>query len=724
LHGKVSEAKGRWVRMDTLCVTRNILLDTGTAEGKRSEIKQYFNTTFTLYESLFETLKNKEAFYVRPEPLRHPHIFYFGHTATFYINKLNLAKVIDFRVNEVFESMFAIGVDEMSWDDLDPAHYEWPDVDLVIAYRNTIREVVNEVIDSIPLVLPIGWNDPMWIILMGIEHERIHLETSSVLIRQTSVQHLRHSSAWKRCEEDGEVPFNTLLSLPGGHVVMGKDITHNQYGWDNEYGNHEVHLESFSASQFLVSNGEFLEFVREGGYQNRKFWSDEGWQWLESSKAEHPVFWIVDSQGSYRYRTLLEEIDMPWSWPVDVNYLEAKAFCNWKSSKVGVALRLPTEEEWYRLREHSGIDDEPYWNQAPGNINLEHYASSCPVDRYSFKDGFCDVVGNVWQWTETPIARFEGFEVHPVYDDFSVPTFDGKHNLLKGGSWISTGNEANRHSRYAFRRHFYQHAGFRYVSSENSLRKDRAMRSNAGIYETDTLLAQYCEFHYGDLYFGVENFAKKSAEVCLSYMKGRKSERALDIGCGAGRSTFELARVFPCVHGIDFTARFIRLGIALQERGCFEYHLPVEGDIAHHKTIELHSLGLADCAQRVSFWQGDAGNLKAMFTGYDLIFAGNLIDRMRHPSQFLNTIHRRLNTGGVLVLATPCTWLEEFTDSAEWIGGYYRDGAPVTTFDGIKAILESHFILLDEPFEIPFVIRETQRKFQHSLSEFTVWQKK
>jgi hypothetical protein len=61
---------------------------------------------------------------------------------------------------------------------------------------------------------------------------------------------------------------------------------------------------------------------------------------------------------------------------------------------------------------------------------------------------------------------FPGFKVHPSYKDFSSPTFDGKHNMIKGGSWISTGNESIINSRYAFRRHFYQHAGFRCVNGE------------------------------------------------------------------------------------------------------------------------------------------------------------------------------------------------------------------------------------------------------------------
>jgi hypothetical protein len=92
-----------------------------------------------------------------------------------------------------------------------------------------------------------------------------------------------------------------------------------------------------------------------------------------------------------------------------------------------------------------------------------------PVDTFRFEHGFYDVLGNVWQWTETPIDEFEGFRVHPVYDDFSVPTFDTRHNMIKGGSWISTGNEATFHGRYAFRRHFFQNAGFRFVQSDAPL---------------------------------------------------------------------------------------------------------------------------------------------------------------------------------------------------------------------------------------------------------------
>ena len=183
----------------------------------------------------------------------------------------------------------------------------------------------------------------------------------------------------------------------------------------------------------------------------------EGWKWKSFTKAEHPLFWRKKGDN-YQLRLVFEEIDMPWNWPVEVNYLEAKAFCNWKTEKTGLPIRLMTEEEWYILHDGANIPDLPEWETAPGNINLEHYQSPCPVDLFKSGD-FYDLIGNVWQWTETTISSYEGFKIHPSYDDFRPPTFDTRHNMIKGGSWISTGNEAIRASRYAFRRHFINMPG-------------------------------------------------------------------------------------------------------------------------------------------------------------------------------------------------------------------------------------------------------------------------
>ena len=138
----------------------------------------------------------------------------------------------------------------------------------------------------------------------------------------------------------------------------------------------------------------------------------------------------------------------------------------------------------------------------------------------------------------------------------------------------------------------------------------------------------------------------------------------------------------------------------------------------------MADLGLDGVRGKVEFFQGDACNLKPLFSGYDLILAANLIDRLYSPRKFLSTVHERLNPGGVLLIASPYTWLEEHTKKEEWIGGFKRDGENVRTLDGLKAILGEHFRLIRGPVEVPFVIRETRRKFQHTLSEVTIWEKK
>ncbi len=685
--------------------------------SKRAEIRAYFQATFDRYEQLFEVLTSQAAYYEKPIPLRHPLIFYFGHTATFFVNKLVLAGLLTARINPRFESMFAVGVDEMSWDDLDEANYDWPEVEQVRAYRRQVRAAVDAVITDMPLSLPINWDSPAWVVLMGIEHERIHLETSSVLIRQHALMHVRPHPAWEPWRIGGPAPVNALVDIPAGAVSLGK--TGDSYGWDNEFGRHEVSVAAFQASRFLVSNGEFLEFVAADGYADDAWWDAEGRAWKTYAQARHPTFWHKSGQ-EWRLRLMLEEVPMPWNWPVEVNCLEAAAFCAWKATQTGLPIRLPGEDEWARLYDFAGLAEVPPDAAAAANLHLDHAASSCPVDTFQHGELF-DVVGNVWQWTQTPIYPFDGFRVHPLYDDFTTPTFDGRHALFKGGSWISAGNESRRSARYAFRRHFFQHAGFRYVVGETLSMSEVAVHSSH--YETDKLLSEYAEFHYGDTHFGVENFPKALADLAIRAIGSRPALHALDLGCAAGRSTFELARHFERVTGIDFSARFIGLGVQMQAEGRLRYTFAEEGELVSYHERSLADLGLDAVCGKVEFFQGDACNLKPNFSGYDLILAANLIDRLYSPAKFLDSVHERLNPGGLLLIATPCTWLEEHTPRAEWVGGFKQDGENFTTLDGLKAKLGGHFRLIEGPLDVPFVLRETKRKFQHTLSEVTIWEK-
>lgn len=696
-------------------ITKTVDLRSGDPEQKRQELLDYFHASYDIDEKLFETLKRDETFYLRADPLRHPLIFYFGHTAVFYINKLILSKIIDTRLNPTFESIFAVGVDEMSWDDLNEAHYDWPSVDAVRAYRNQVRQLVDHLIRTLPLSMPIDWQSPFWIIMMGIEHSRIHLETSSVLMRHLPLEEVVQTDFWDYTHQWGPAPDNDLIAVEGGTVELGKAHTHPLYGWDNEYGSKTEVVHPFAASRYLVSNHEFMQFVQAGGYSQPQWWTDEGWRWKEFEQASSPRFWR-QTPGGWKLRLMAIEIEMPWNWPVEVNYLEAKAFTNWLAEQTGTSLRLPTEAEWLHLHQLHGIPDQPQWQQAPGNINLEYQASPCPVDRFAFGE-FFDLIGNVWQWTEMPIAGYPGFAVHPSYDDFSTPTFDNRHNLIKGGSWISTGNEATTHARYAFRRHFYQHAGFRYIESSAPVTLPDDM------YEEEADVTPWCDMHWGAAHFGVPNFQQALASWVLDATAGEPRELALSIGCKVGRTAFELARQYQHVTGLDFTARHLKAGVAMRDKGLLRYTLKEENELISFHEVQLAEFGLAATAQRVEFYQGDISNLVPKYSGYDLIVVENALELAYNPAAFLLIVHQRLNPGGTLLIAASWHWQDGITAPEHRLGGFRKDGEPYTALDAITEILQQHFTLAHGPRDMPWVLRQDARNYRHGVSQITLWKK-
>lgn len=693
--------------MEALKVQKTLILNETDAEALREKLRRYFHNTFRIEEKLYELVADDAAFYLRPDPLRHPLVFYLGHTVVFYVNKLILAGLMPERLDAAFESMFAVGVDEMSWDDLNEAHYDWPEIAIVREYRKRVEEHVDALISSMPAPEGgISWHSPWWTIIMAIEHQRIHLETSSVLIRQMPLERVQPLAFWNICPHQGSAVQNELVSVTGAELYLGKDFEHPLYGWDNEYGSQKYVVQSFEAARYLVSNAEFKEFIDAGGYSSEEYWTPEGWAWKSFEQATHPRFWIVSEAGEYSLRTIARVIAMPWNHPVELNYLEAKAFCNWKAKVTGLPIRMPTEAEWYVLRDAHLDTDQAYWDKAPGNINLEYWASACPVDYFAFGD-FYDIIGNVWQWTETPIAAFPGFKTHPYYDDFSVPTFDARHNLIKGGSFISTGNEATRDSRYAFRRHFYQHAGFRYISSPVPVEIED------NLYETDPSIVPWCDLDWES------DFAQWLLDSIKAHFEQTDQVSALNLGCKTGRCSFELARYFEHVTGVDFSARIIQLATRMKEEGYIRYLQKEEGEISVVVEHALAEKNLEDQAAKVEFWQSDSSNLAAKFKGYDFVLAVNTLEEAIDPARFLSLIHTRIKPQGILVIADSYLW-----QGGNPPAGIRKDGEPYRSLDWLKEQMETHFELVNQPQDLWQPIRNSKRDYHSRLLEVSVWRLK
>ncbi len=729
----------------------------------RKGLLKYFRNTWSLTELLFSSLTSKEAFYQRPyHKTRHPLVFYYAHPVCFYVNKLLVSGLLAEPVNQEFELLFETGVDEMTWDDLHEGDQDvWPDLDEVIAYRNTVYRVVENLIKTHSCFDdPISMDNRAWALVMAFEHERIHLETSSVLIRELPSEFVTTPKGWPEffCQKTGsslapeagkDYPAeNPMVEIKPTTVELGKPRQWPTFGWDNEYGGDKRQVSSFKASKYLVSNGEFFQFVASGGYETRKYWSESGWSWRQFRNVKWPTFWIQDGPaGSHRYRlrTTFTVIEMQWDWPAIVNYFEARAYCSWLSEQKGVErpFRLATEAEHLALREpamRKAIDWSPGNDQLLQldpvmtrqghkgfNLNLQFGAES-PVNGMAENSlGIQDAMGNVWQWSEDPFHPLTEFSIHPYYTDFSTPCFDGEHQMIMGGSFISTGDEASIWARFHFRPHFFQHAGFRLAQSS----QDPAESSNK--YETSQLVDQYLLFHYGTALeqsdSGIRervghpdsgDFVVHTADLMNRYTTGRN--RALDLGCAVGRASFELARNFSEVIGLDYSASFVGSARHLKAHGKLTYRRLETG----RYFSELVAVVAGDIDRsRVHFVEGDAcalaSDLPLEADGrYDAVLMANLLCRLSDPEaclrQFVQS-ERWLASGGILVIASPNTWSTQYTPEGRFLDGM----ASEDTISRLATMLEGFELLHEEDY--PFMIREHRRKYEYIVSQITVWKK-
>jgi hypothetical protein len=307
----------------------------------RQQLQDHFDNAWTLTEVLFGSLQGESAFLSTPDHgLRHPFVFYYGHSAAFYINKFILAGVIDTRINEYYEKLFEAGVDEMAHDDLDPTK-KWPTVEEIRQYRKEVYTVVCNVIDThFEDNSTITMDDPLWSLLMGLEHDRVHLETTSVLMREMGPHLFRHPKELPPTHVNtelsavtvkrvGEKSTDSFVHIPGGPVRIGKCRTSPSYGWDNEYGLRRQEIRPFEVSKFMVSNRDFYQFVRDGGYYNPAWWgnsvdcndedSGEALAWLTGTSTVRPRFWIPSdsSEEGFMLRTMFDDIEMQWGTTSD-----------------------------------------------------------------------------------------------------------------------------------------------------------------------------------------------------------------------------------------------------------------------------------------------------------------------------------------------------------------------------------------------------------------------
>jgi formylglycine-generating enzyme required for sulfatase activity len=259
-----------------------------------------------------------------------------------------------------------------------------------------------------------------------------------------------------------------MIDIPAGTATLGIPRGSESFGWDNEFDEHTVQMPAFAISAHKITNGEFLRFVREGGYNNRSFWSDANWAWIKKQKITHPRFW-VSRQEAWTYQAMFEKIKLPLDWPVYVSHAEATAYARF------IGGSLPTEAEFHRAAYgmHQETEHAYPWGDATpdatrGNFDFQHWdpvaVGSYPRGRSAF--GLADALGNGWEWTSSHFAPYAGFEPFPFYRGYSADFFDGNHFIVKGGSPRTAACMLRRSFRNWFQPHYpFVYASFRCVNS-------------------------------------------------------------------------------------------------------------------------------------------------------------------------------------------------------------------------------------------------------------------
>jgi formylglycine-generating enzyme required for sulfatase activity len=256
------------------------------------------------------------------------------------------------------------------------------------------------------------------------------------------------------------------IGIAQGTATLGRSRREEQFGWDNEFEEHRIVVPEFSADAYPVTNGQFLEFMRAGGYEDRSLWSSEDWAWKNASRLAHPHFWFRHG-NEWCLRAMFAEIPLPLVWPAYVSHAEASAYARWTGKK------LPTEVQWHRMAYGTPEGEErayPWGEEAPnserGNFDFASWDPT-PVHAHAQGNsafGVADLLGNGWEWTSTVFHPLPGFQPFSFYPGYSANFFDGKHFVMKGGSPRTAACMLRRSFRNWFQPHYpYMYAKFRCV---------------------------------------------------------------------------------------------------------------------------------------------------------------------------------------------------------------------------------------------------------------------
>ncbi|MGF1479053.1 MAG: SUMF1/EgtB/PvdO family nonheme iron enzyme [Cyanophyceae cyanobacterium] len=278
------------------------------------------------------------------------------------------------------------------------------------AYLEAVRAEVTRYLKSSSL------EERLWRWL--IQHESQHSETIAFILQLLRWRQSGYASLISPAPSSPS-PTAEMIYIPAGNAEVGSNAID---ALDNERPAYRIYLEPYWIDRYPVTCAQYREFMNAGGYQNRRWWSQAGWQWLQEHPVSQPLYWCEAPDWEHH--------------PVcGVSWYEAEAYARF------VGKRLPTEAEWERAAAGSSRR-YPWGHQLPDAKRCNFNAlvgHTTPVSAYpdgQSAEGCYDLLGNVWEWTASWFAAYAGFKSYP-YQGYSQAYFDNQHRALRGGSWAT-----------------------------------------------------------------------------------------------------------------------------------------------------------------------------------------------------------------------------------------------------------------------------------------------
>lgn len=420
-------------------------------KAARKDLKDHFKMVREFTESLTESLET-EDFVIQAMENASPAKWHLAHTTWFFEVFVLKHTLTDFesvhpQYDYIFNSYYVQTSDPHCRDKR--GNLSRPTVKQVFEYRKYIN---NQMIDLIDDMTEAKFNEWAPVIEVGIHHEQQHQE----LLLTDLKYMLGQNPLYPIYKETSRPALNRLpetgwVSFDEGVYKIGHQS--GEFGYDNEFPEHKTYIHKFEIADRLVTNGEYLEFMEDGGYRDPKWWLDEGFAAVENEEWDRPLYWVKRDNEWYHFTLSgLEKLDL--NEPVThVSYFEADAFARWKG------FRLPTEQEW-ELASRS----EPM----KGNfVEAKHYHPAA-LNEENRGEKLHQMYGDVWQWTQSSYAPYPGYKPFPG----ALGEYNGKfmvnQYVLRGGSCATS----EHHIRKTYRNFF--HTGSRWQFSGIRLAKTTA----------------------------------------------------------------------------------------------------------------------------------------------------------------------------------------------------------------------------------------------------------